>query len=269
MPGAIGAKVLDRLIGADESGLEGQQPIEYFYGCLNPAENGKLYRRLVARLAFAVNGKLASLADADKSGAIICTPGEGEEFLSDWQQQFRANLILVIGNERLYVTVSKLLGDRPGCTVLKLPKSGGVVDKDAGGWRRQRQQFLFARYFYGVHREYSPFSLVLPFEEISIRKLGEERLAPKSALPLGATRKVDESKATAAAKVEITSALLYSILAVSWGASEEQIGEANVAGYVYVTAVDEPKKQITLLSTCPGKLPSQFLLQGNLKWIEQ
>lgn len=253
----------------DEGGLEGQLPIEYFYGALSPAEHGKLYRRLVARLALAVDGKLASLADATKSGAIICTPSECEEFLSDWQQQFRANLVLILGNERLYVTVTKLLRDRPECTVLKLPKSGGVVDKDAGGWRRHRQQFLFTRYFYGAHREYSPFSLVLPFEEVSIRKLGEERLAPRSALPLGATRKLNESKATAAAKVEITSALLYSVLAISWGASEEQVGEANVAGYVYVTAVDESKKQVTLLSICPGKLASPFLLQRSLKWIEQ
>jgi polyribonucleotide 5'-hydroxyl-kinase len=92
-------------------------------------------------------------------------------------------------------------------------------------------------------------------------------LAPKSALPLGAARKVDELKA---AKIDPTNAnLLYSILAVSWAASEDQINDANVAGFIYVTAVDEAKKQFTALSMCPGKLPSPYLLKGSLKWIEK
>ncbi len=61
---------------------------------------------------------------------------------------------------------------------------------------------------------------------------GIDALAPKSALPLGATRKVDESKAT---KIEPTSSnLLYAILAVSWAATEEQLSDANVAGFIYV-----------------------------------
>lgn len=59
-----------------------------------------------------------------------------------------------------------------------------------------------------------------------------ESLAPKSALPLGATRKVDESKA---AKVDPSNAtLLYSLLAVSQAAGEDQLSDSNIAGLVYV-----------------------------------
>jgi polyribonucleotide 5'-hydroxyl-kinase len=84
---------------------------------------------------------------------------------------------------------------------------------------------------------------------------------------LGAARKVDESKA---AKIDPTNAnILYSVLAVSWAATDDQLNDANVAGFLYVTAVDEGKKQITALSMCPGKLPSQYLLKGSLKWIEK
>lgn len=35
------------------------------------------------------------------------------------------------------------------------------------------------------------------------------------------------------------------------------------------TGIDESKKQITALSTCPGKLPTPFLILGNLKWLEK
>lgn len=59
-----------------------------------------------------------------------------------------------------------------------------------------------------------------------------ESLAPKSALPLGATRKVEESKAV---KVDPSNAtLLYSLLAVSQAAGEDQLSDSNIAGLVYV-----------------------------------
>jgi len=268
LPGTIGAQLLDRLIDVEEGlqGLGESQPINYFYGNLNVADNMKLYKKVLGRLAYAVNGRLAvSAKEGGSGGAIICMPTEGEELVGELQELFKAQLVLVIGNERLFVTVGKLLQDRPGCTVLKLPKSGGVVAKDTA-WRRQRQQFAFKKYFYGAKREYSPFSLVLSFDEVFLRRLGEDSLAPKSALPLGATRKVEGGKA---AKVEPSASLLYSVLAVSWATSEEQVGEINTAGYVYVTGVDEGKRQLTVLSICPGKLPSQYLLVGNLKWIEK
>ena len=57
-------------------------------------------------------------------------------------------------------------------------------------------------------------------------------MAPVSALPLGATRKLDESMA---GRVEMTTAnLLYSILAVSQAATPEQLTETNIAGLIYV-----------------------------------
>ena len=35
------------------------------------------------------------------------------------------------------------------------------------------------------------------------------------------------------------------------------------------TMVDETKKQMTALSPCPGRLPANYLVVGNLKWIEK
>lgn len=125
IPGAIGAHVLDRVIDVEDAVIEGQ-PCSYFFGHPSPADNPKLYRKMLGRLAFAANGRLASMDDALKVGAIICTAGEGEEFIGEIQEQYRARLVLVVGNERLHSTVSKHLQGQSGCTVLKLPKSGGV-----------------------------------------------------------------------------------------------------------------------------------------------
>lgn len=281
VPGSIGAQILDKPVDVTGEPLMSEgTPIIYFNGNASwhdpQGQPSKLFRRLATRLAFAVNGKLASLEENDKSGAIICMPPDSEELVAEVRDLFKVNLVLVVGNERLYITVNKALtgsgenesnSDRQKTTtVLKLPKSGGVVAKDTA-WRKLHQQSCFQRYFYGNKKEYSPFSLVLSFDDVDIRRLGEDMLAPKSALPLGATRRLDESQAQ---KVEPTAAtLLYSILAVSWAPTETQIADCNVAGFVYVTGVDEAKRQLTILTICPGKLPSRFLLLGNLKWIEK
>lgn len=155
-----------------EEGIGEGQPCLYFYGATSPSENPKIYRKMMSRLAFSVNGRLAAMNDPLKSGAIICAATECEDYISDIQEQFRANLVLVVGNERLHNNITKTLQNRTGCTILKLPKSGGVVTKD-NTFRRNQMQFQFQRYFYGPKHEYSPFSITLNFSEVHIRRLGE------------------------------------------------------------------------------------------------
>lgn len=181
MPGVMGAQVLDKLIDLEESILvDSAQSCLYYFGALNPSDNSKLYRRLVSRLSFSVNARLASMNDPVKSGAIVCAPAAAEEFISELQEQFKAKLVLVVGNERLHSTISKSLKGRD-CTVLKLSKSGGVVQKDPA-FRTSQSQWHFHRYFYGPRQEYSPFTIILPFDEVHIRRLGEGNKKPRLAL---------------------------------------------------------------------------------------
>lgn len=264
-PGTLTAQVVDRVAGIEEGFPEAGR-ISYFYGHQAPAGNPKMYVKLMKRLAFAVSSRLAAMDDQQqKAGAIIVAPAEAGEYLGDIKELFQVSMILVIGNERLHSTIAKTA---PGLTVLKVPLSGGFVPLDAGH-RRMATQQLFKSYFYGPRAEYTPFTLVLAWDKVHLRRLGEEALAPSSALPLGATRKVSETRTS---KVEPSKGLLlYSILACSYAASEEgeTLSDANCAGYVYVTAVDEAKKQMTVLSPCPGRLPGPYLIVGGLKWIEK
>lgn len=263
-PGALVAQTLEEVVDIEDGFPESPGRISYFYGHQSSTENAKLYRKLAGRLAFAVNSRLTSMEDQMKSGALIIAPAEVNEHLQEIKELFKVSVILVIGNERLHSTIAK---NHPDVSVLKAPLSGGVVQLDSN-FRRNLCQKQFKAYFYGPRHEFTPFSLVLQFDDIHIRRLGESAVAPSSALPLGATRKVSETRTS---KVEPTKGLLlYSILACSYATSddEDQLSDANCAGFVYVTAVDETKKQMTVLSPCPGKLPSSYLILGSIKWIE-
>lgn len=265
-PGTLVAQQINQVMSIEEAAFQDTGICSYFYGHQLPSDNTKMYEKLMKRLSFAVNSRLAAASeDSTKSGAIIIAPADIGEHLSTIRENFNVNLIIVIGNERLHSTIVK---NEPSCTVLKVPLSGGYVQLEPS-YRRDLAQKQFKSYFYGPSHEFTPFSLVLPFEELQLRRLGEDALAPSSALPLGATRKVSETRTS---RVEPSkSLLLYSILAVPHAASEEddQLSNSNIAGYIYVTAVDDVKKQVTMLSPCPGKLPGPFLLVSNIKWIEK
>ena len=77
------------------------------------------------------------------------------------------------------------------------------------------------------------------------------------------------------ARIDPTPALTYSILGISQAKmasdaeNSEELSLHSVFGFIYVTEVDMQKEKITFLCTCPGKLPSNILLHGSIKWIEQ
>ena len=43
---------------------------------------------------------------------------------------------------------------------------------------------------------------------------------------------------------------------------------SNVAGFVWVVQIDIDRDVLTVLSPCPGALPSKYLLLGSIKWVE-
>ena len=98
-------------------------------------------------------------------------------------------------------------------------------------------------YFYGAQHtnlgraDLNPYSLIVPFTDIQIRKVGEELVAPSSALPLGTDRKADETKMI---KIEPGNILMHSILAVSNAVCDDTEMESDlllhssVAGFIYM-----------------------------------
>lgn len=274
LPGTITLCAPDRPLEVHESWsqLPEAQLVTFFYGSQAVSDNPKFYKKLAERSAELLAARPASAVFAIAPGEL----SQESELLTELQAIFKFNVILVVGNERLHVTVSKQIAAIDSeVQVLKIPKSGGIVDKDAA-FRRATQCAQFKSYFYGARGEFHPFSLSLSGANVVILRVGDAAsLAPSSALPLGATRKIDSSRLTKVNELS-PAQLLYSVLGVVVGeatfADENSLQEAALmpmAGFVHVLEVDEAKQTMTVLSPCAGNLPSKYLLLASLKWIEK
>lgn len=185
MPGVLAAHAVARPIDLEEGvSADGQPDLAYFYGHTGTKDSAKTFKKLMARLAEAVLKRLDAMHRQRRfSGVFVVAPGDADEpLIEEIQRAFHANVVLVIGNERLHSSLQKRLsssapplsptaGSSAACTVLKLPKSGGVVAKDAA-YRRFCQQRQFKTYFYGARGEFSPFSITLAVSSIRIYRFG-------------------------------------------------------------------------------------------------
>merc|ERR1711879_138087 len=96
----------------------------------------------------------------------------------------KANIVIVLDNERLYSDLSKCIGsDR--IEIVKLPKSGGVVTRPTE-FRRNTRYDTIRQYFYGPKKDLSPRAITLGWNEVGLYRVGAGFQAPLCALPIGA-----------------------------------------------------------------------------------
>ena len=93
-----------------------------------------MYKTLITHVGQRVNDRLARDLDARASGIIVNTCGwideEGFPSLMHAIQALIIDIVLVVGHDKLYSTfTSALEGNGRNVTVVKLPRSGGVVTK--------------------------------------------------------------------------------------------------------------------------------------------
>ncbi|SAM09369.1 hypothetical protein [Absidia glauca] len=281
MPGAVTATAISHLIDIEEgfgssattaaSMGSTTMPLAYYYGYESPSENVKMYNLVVSRLASTANSRLAADADSRASGIIIDTPGlidqVGYELIWHAVQEFSVNVVVVLGHERLYSDMMKKYKDQAGITVVKLNKSGGVVERDKQ-FRTQLQRTKIKEYFYGTPKcELSPYSMLVNFNDINIWRVGEV-IAPSSALPIGMENMDSETKLV---KVDSFDMCLHSVMAILDADDSEDEGNllnSSVVGFIYISDVNDEKKKMTILSPSPGRLPRRHVLMGAFKWME-
>ncbi|KAI9598679.1 Pre-mRNA cleavage complex II protein Clp1-domain-containing protein [Syncephalis fuscata] len=313
MPGAISTAMVDLPVYPEEElgsiGLDltasggSRAPVAYYYGFDSPQENPKLLYKLISKMATTVDARLNEDQEALHSGMIVDTNGcveHGEfELLLHIIQSFSADVVLVLGHERLHSDLTRSLSNSSQVTILKLTKLGGVARRDKS-FLRQSQMRRIREYFYGHpgQCELSPFSLVISFNDVRIYRVGEENVVPSSALPLGADRKSSSERLV---PIEAGDILLHSILAIvdatgcapivapdsSDGTTattdtsttaitihthhpeeEEKLVMASVLGFVYVSDVNTTKRKMTVLTPSASRLPSNRLVMGAFKWAE-
>ncbi|KAB2613926.1 CLP1-like protein [Pyrus ussuriensis x Pyrus communis] len=278
IPGCIAATPIEMPIDPVE-GIPLDIPLVYFYGHTTPSHeslkihflsgnNVDLYNVLVKELAQVVERQLSGNAESRASGMVINTmgwiEGQGYELLLHAIDTFNANVVLVLGQEKLWSMIRNVLKNKPGVDVVKLQKSGGVVSRNAK-FRQKSRSHRIREYFYGLANDLSPHSNIANFSDFSVFRIGGGPQAPRSALPIGAEPAADPTRL---APVNINRDLLHTILAVSFAKEPDQIISSNVAGFVFVTDVDIQRKTITYLAPSVGELPSKYLTAGTVTWLE-
>ena len=161
----------------------------------------------------------------------------------------------MIGHEKLSIELDRLFSGR-GIKLLRIPKSGGVVDLD-DAYRQLALAFQVRSYFYGepsLPRELeadlegrvatrelglSPYSFQIGWETLKVLRVGEEHAAPSSALPLGSSRILSPTRLTRVdpSGPAHTVRLLNAVLAIVAVKAEDRIETAATASKVK----EEPK----------------------------
>eukprot|EP00808_Paulinella_micropora_P023181 g10828.t1 len=270
--GGMAATPINHPFGVTDPGPTIKNPLVYFFGHNSPSFNVDLYKKYTSLLAEAVHSRCEKNLLAKVGGVVIDTcgwvDGGGYEILLHAAQEFKVDVILVVGHERLYSQLKdeKVLQEGNNrVEMCKLAKSGGVIQRDQL-YRRTARFRSVKHYFYGPRGDLSPQQAVYSFHEIFIYKVGGVNAAPDSTLPIGTKRLVDPNQLV---KVDITQQLQQCILAVSHATDYKDLLSSNVAGFIHVTKVDLKAQTLTCLSPCPGPLPSHLLLLGSIKWLDQ
>lgn len=278
-------------------------PTVYWYGHAEARQNPLLLDRLIRIMGESVITRQDRDPIEKSSGIIVDTPSSFAAVSNDKKyslvkaciEAFHINVILVIGHEKLNVEMQRMFGSQ--LTVIKLPKSGGVVDLDLS-YRERVHRYQIHNYMYGqvlkppsgftqsgptgedVADQYdmrlSPISTVIKFSDITIYRIGGGAMAPSSALPIGAQRAVSELQPILVDPEQKGSGLLNSVLALLEPQNpdeneryDEEILDLSVSAFLVVTGLDTNNKKMTVLMPSPGTITGRIALMGSFEWIDQ
>ncbi|KAK9698376.1 hypothetical protein RND81_08G100100 [Saponaria officinalis] len=267
VPACVAATPIEMPIDPVE-GIPLEMPLVYFYGHTTPSANVDLYRKVVEELAKTLKKQFSGNSESRAAGMVIntmgWTEGVGYDLLLHAIDTFEADVILVLGQEKLCSMLRDVLKSKPKVDVVKLQKSGGVVSRPPK-YRQKSRGYRIREYFYGIANELSPHSNIASFSDLSVFRVGGGPQAPRSALPIGAEPAADRTRLV---PVNITPDLLHLVVAVSYAKDPDEIISSNVAGFIYITDVDVQRRKITYLAPSVGELPSKILILGTLAWLE-
>ncbi|KAJ4487672.1 Pre-mRNA cleavage complex II protein Clp1-domain-containing protein [Lentinula aciculospora] len=276
-------------------------PLVYWYGHAETKRNPSLMERLIRNLGVNVQDKFDQDPEGSTAGIIIDTPSSFAASLgpgvNDHRQKliracidaFRINTILIVGHEKLNVEMQRSYGST--LTVLKIPKSGGVVELDHS-YRERVHKYQMHTYMYGevipspsgirggtqggetlTDLILAPSSNVINFSDLTIYRIGAETMAPSSALPIGAARVVSEMQPVLVDPAQPGSGLLNAVLAVlapyhpdENERYDEELLDLTVIGFIVITNLDIPHKKMTVLSPTQGSLVGKTAIVGSYEW---
>ncbi|QPG73729.1 hypothetical protein FOA43_001042 [Brettanomyces nanus] len=268
MPGSLTATAISGMLNIENITLgetittgpsfyHPKQPLVKCFGLENYRDNLKLYKYLIERLSDSVEKRLMASEDVRKAGIVIDTPAFhiGDfEVIQEIIDDFKVDVLVVIGNERLLVDLKrKLKYDSSKLKLLKVSKSSGCIDVD-DKYKREMQQRAIKEYFYGMdNSQLSPYTIMVNLKEFIFMKPKE--LAALNMAFMSTDAVEDEANKTSAeikysdfmerVKIASSSNLENAILAIA-DDSDLEVGK-------YVTAVDDKEGNLELIKAIAGR----------------
>lgn len=250
----------------------------YFFGHIDWSENPKLYERLVSHLSKVVLAKLAHGTSPEgariaSSGCIINAPCQPTaELLASIIEMFEVDVVFVLDSEGVHADLSRMYADCPRVNgvpkieIVPLPKAGGVVQSVPKRLRYTRA-LRVRDYFYGVMRDFAPYSILVDLADVQIVQIEKTTLSA-SMLPIGqdAQQTVDFVVRSFSGSPQL---LEHALLAVVRANSMNEVLYAPMCGLVLVTKVEDGS--LEMLCPAPPPLPTSYLLVGdfkNLKFVD-
>ncbi|KAF9564418.1 hypothetical protein CPC08DRAFT_705370 [Agrocybe pediades] len=276
-------------------------PLAYWYGYSETKRNPLLMDRMIRNLGENLNDRFELDTQGQASGLLVDTPASfstgpasnthRQKLIKACIEAFKINMIVVVGHEKLNVEMQRTYGSQ--LTVVKIPKSGGVVELDYS-YREKVQQYALHGYMYGQVIKpppgvtkgifggekldellLSPSSTVINFEDLQIFRIGSESMAPSDALPVGAARTVSEMQPVAVDPASPGSGLLNAVLALLSPPNEdenerydEEILDLTIEGFLVVTNIDIPKRKMTVLAPNRSTFTGRTAVVGSFEWQE-
>lgn len=283
VPGTLAASPLDMNSLSVEEDFILTNPLAFFYGHTAPSENVELFRYLQQQLAKAVKRRLANDEEVNAAGCVINTggwvDGAGFDLLVDTVKEFDVDVVLVIGQDRLY---SRLQSAFTGAnrSIVKLARSGGVVPLNSK-LRSAARISCIREYFYGAHSlsvaipTLSPCINEFSFDDVTFYAIKDMKVSDVM-LPVGQVE--TQTDHLRVVPVDKTADLGHSLAAVAHprhGQDTSSNSEdpswllgAPAAGFVFIKEVRVAEQKLVLLVPSPGPLPSRNILVGSIKWME-
>ncbi|ODQ77812.1 hypothetical protein BABINDRAFT_163200 [Babjeviella inositovora NRRL Y-12698] len=238
--------------------LHTKQPVVKWYGFEKPGENLDLYKYQAAKLSVVANLRAEQDEIVQQSGYVIDTPALGANdaaLIADIIADFEVDVVVVIGNERLFVEMAKKAN---GKTVLKVAKSGGCVDRE-DVFIRAIQHRAIKEYFYGGSTVLAPYTSVIDYNDMVVYMAPEERDTDTDARLLVRVK-------NGAATLQNT-VVAVSHVAASGGSAQDALDSA-VMGFAYISDADDTKQKLKVLGPVPGRLPLHLCLIGTIRYHE-
>lgn len=234
-PGSLSTIHIDTLVDYNEH-IKLKNTLSFFYGN-SEIKNKDLYFLLIDRLKEAIDKK--NVDDVH----LILAPEENSKYYQDVIKKFKIDRFICVGDERKYHQID-------------VPISKTFISQ-SGYLNENTLEKSMSRYFNGNNNEYTPFSFNVK-RKWNVVRIGEECLAPESALPLGSTRKLDTLE------IKEVDLLNNSILAISESKKIEDVVKSPVLGYCVVI------NQETFKILCiQPKLPKySYFIQGDIKYMD-